>query len=66
MKHPILFNAGLVTLPVVLTQCGGGGSGSPPPADFTPVGDGLTAIAICLVCFAVVQVLGDLVGGGKP
>ena len=28
--------------------------------DFTPIGDGLKTIGICLVCFAVVQVLGAL------
>ena len=62
MKHPRLTPAGIFTVPVLLSQCVGG---SPPPPDFTPFGDGLTAIGICLVCYAVVQVLGDLVGGGK-
>ena len=66
MKHHLIFKACLIALPVALAQGGGGGSGSPPPADFTPVGDGLTAIAICIVCYAVVQVLGSLAGGGKP
>ncbi len=28
--------------------------------DYTPIGDGLKTIGICLVCFAVVQVLGAL------
>lgn len=63
MKHHILFTAGILVLPVILSQCGGGNY--PPPPDYTPFGDGLTAIGICLVCFAVVQVLGDLIGGGK-
>ena len=62
MKHPRLTTAGIFTVPFLLSQCLGG---SPPPPDFTPFGDGLTAIGICLVCYAVVQVLGDLVGGGK-
>ena len=30
------------------------------PPDYTPIGDGLKTIGICLVCFAVVQVLGIL------
>ena len=34
--------------------------------DYTPIGDGLTAIGICIVCFAVVQVLGALVKDNKP
>jgi hypothetical protein len=34
--------------------------------DYTPIGDGLKAIAVCLVCFAVVQVLGALVRDNKP
>jgi hypothetical protein len=34
--------------------------------DYTPIGDGLKAIGICLVCLGVVLVLGDLVKGGKP
>jgi hypothetical protein len=62
MKHHLLSMTGIVTLPVLLSQCV---CGSPPPPDFTPFGDGLTAIGICLVCYAVVQVLGDLAGGGK-
>ena len=62
MKHPCLTTTGLLALPLLLSQCVGG---SPPPPDFTPFGDGLTAIGICLVCYAVVQVLGNLVGGGK-
>jgi hypothetical protein len=62
MKHPRLTTASLLALPVLLSQCVGG---SPPPPDFTPFGDGLTAIGICLVCYAVVQVLGNLAGGGK-
>ena len=62
MKHPCLTTAGLLALPVLLSQCVGG---SPPPPDFTPFADGLTAVGICLVCYAVVQVLGNLAGGGK-
>lgn len=34
--------------------------------DYTPIGNGLTAIGICIVCFAVVQVLGALVKDNKP
>lgn len=62
MKQHLLSKSGIVTLPVILSQCA---VGSPPPPDFTPFGEGLTAIGICLVCYAVVQVLGDLAGGGK-
>lgn len=64
MKTTTSFTACLGTLPVLLCQCGA--TSHPPPPDYTPFGDGLTAIGICLVCFAVVQVLGSLVGGGKP
>ena len=63
MKNHILFKAAFIALPVLLTHCGAGGS--PPPPDFTPFGDGLKAIGICFVCFAVVQVLGSLLGGNK-
>ncbi len=34
--------------------------------DYTPIGDGLKTIGICLVCFAVVQVLGALSKHDKP
>jgi len=34
--------------------------------DYTPIGDGLKTIGICLVCFAVVQVLGALSKQDKP
>ena len=57
------FTAGLGTLPVLLCQCG---TSLPLPPDYTPFGDGLTAIGICLVCFAVVQVLGSLIRSGRP
>lgn len=33
--------------------------------DYTPIGDGLKTIGICLVCFAVVQVLGALSKPGR-
>ena len=60
----IIFRAaGILTLPVLLSQCES--PSYPPPPDYTPLGDGLTAIGICIVCYAVVQVLGDLVGGGR-
>lgn len=34
--------------------------------DYTPVGDGLKTIGFCLVCYAVVHVLGALVRNDKP
>ncbi len=34
--------------------------------DYTPIGDGLKALGICLVCCAVVSVLGTLVKQDKP
>lgn len=63
MKPTSFIPAALITLPAVLTQCGGD---YPPPPDYTPFGDGLKAIGICLVAFAVVQVLGSLAKGDKP
>ena len=33
--------------------------------DYTPIGDGLRAVGICLVCYGVVLVLGELVKDGK-
>jgi len=50
----------LIVLSLILTGC----LESQP--DYTPIGDGLKAIAICIVCFAVVQVLGALVKDNKP
>ena len=50
----------LIMLTLVLSGC----LESQP--DYTPIGDGLKAIAVCLVCFAVVQVLGSLVKENKP
>ena len=66
MKHSIFLKAGLITLPVALTQGCRSGSGSPPPADFTPVGEGLTATAIVIVWFSGVHVLGSLSGSCTP
>lgn len=34
--------------------------------DYTPIGDGLKTIGLCLVCCAVVQVLGGLSKQDKP
>ena len=34
--------------------------------DYTHIGDGLKTIGICLVCFAVVQMLGALSKQDKP
>jgi hypothetical protein len=34
--------------------------------DYTPIGDGMKALGICLVCCAVVWVLGMLVKQDKP
>ena len=50
----------LIVLTVILPGC----MESQP--DYTPIGDGLKAIAVCLVCFGVVQVLGSLVRENKP
>ena len=47
-------------LSLLLSSCGE----SQP--DYTPIGDGLKTIGICLVCFAVVQVLGALSKQDKP
>ena len=63
MKPTSFIPAALIALPVLLTHCGGGDY--PPPPDYTPFGDGLKAIGICLVAFAVVQVLGSLANGDK-
>ena len=63
MNPHLLFKAGILALPVLLSQCGG--PSYPPPPDYSPFGDGLKAIGICVVCVAVVQVLGGLIGGGK-
>ena len=50
----------LIVLSLILSGC----MESQP--DYTPIGDGLKAIGICIVCFAVVQVLGALVDKNKP
>lgn len=63
MKHRLIFTLLMLALPVLLTHCGGD---YPPPPDYTPFGEGLKAIGICLVAFAVVQVLGSLAKGDKP
>lgn len=34
--------------------------------DYTPIGDGMKTIAVCMVCYAVVQVLGSLSKQDKP
>jgi hypothetical protein len=34
--------------------------------DYTPIGEGMKALGICLVCCAVVGVLGTLVKREKP
>jgi hypothetical protein len=49
----------LLAAGVLLSGC------QPSQPDYTPVGDGLKAIGICLVCLGVVLVLGDLVKSGK-
>lgn len=51
---------GLIALTQFLTGC----LESQP--DYTPIGDGMKSIGICIVCFAVVQVLGSLVKDKKP
>ena len=50
----------LIPLTLILPSC----MESQP--DYTPIGDGLKAIAVCLVCYSVVQTLGNLVRENKP
>ena len=51
---------------LLLSGCGDSGPDYTPP-DYTPFGDGMKAIGICLVVCAVVRTLSELVqGGNKP
>ena len=50
-----------IVLILLLSGCGDSGP------DYTPFGDGMKAIGICLVVCAVVRALAELVqGGNKP
>jgi hypothetical protein len=58
MFPPKLRLAGSLVLPVLLTHCGGPSHVSP---DFTPIGDSIKFIGICVVVAVLVTTLASLI-----